>query len=265
MRPILFHLGPLAVPCYAFFVALAFVVALRLRRASARRLGHESVPGYRWVPLGALLGAVAGAKLGMLLFEPWDDFRTLMANMIDLDFTGKTVAGALGGGYLGVEIAKQRVGITRRTGDAFAVALPLGMAIGRLGCFFHGCCSGVAWDRPLAVEIGGISRHPVQLYEAALDLARRARAQARTRRRHRAGTRGRRAGVRLPGARRGGGGAPERQAWPDSGRFAVVEALRVGPERVQADRREAFMLPIPRMVRGARSRSGGGVDAAPRG
>lgn len=170
MRPILFQLGPLAVPSYAFFVALAFVVGLRVRKAEARRLGHEQVPGYAWVPVGALLGAVLGAKLGMLLFEPWEDFRALMAQMLDLDFTGKTVVGALAGGYLGVELAKRRVGITQRTGDAFAVAMPLGMGLGRLGCFCHGCCSGIAWDGPWAVEIGGILRHPAQLYEAVFDL-----------------------------------------------------------------------------------------------
>lgn len=170
MRPVLLEIGPAPVPAYAFFVLLAFAVALPVRRAEARRLGHESEPGYRWIPLAALLGAVLGAKLGMLLFEPWGDFRALLAHMLDLDFTGKTVVGALVGGYLGVELAKKRVGITRRTGDAFAVALPLGMAIGRLGCFFNGCCNGVAWHGPWAVEIGGIMRHPAQLYEAALDL-----------------------------------------------------------------------------------------------
>ena len=37
--------------------------------------------------------------------------------------------------------------------DSVAVALPLGHAIGRVGCFVNGCCPG----RP---------RHPVQLYES---------------------------------------------------------------------------------------------------
>jgi phosphatidylglycerol---prolipoprotein diacylglyceryl transferase len=41
-----------------------------------------------------------------------------------------------------------------RGADYFAVALPLGHAIGRVGCFFNGCCPG----RP---------PHPVQLYESA--------------------------------------------------------------------------------------------------
>ena len=40
-----------------------------------------------------------------------------------------------------------------RGADYFAVAVPLGHAIGRIGCFFTGCCYGRAG-------------HPVQLYEA---------------------------------------------------------------------------------------------------
>ncbi len=38
--------------------------------------------------------------------------------------------------------------------DYFAVAVPIGHAIGRVGCFVTGCCTGVP-------------PHPVQLYEAA--------------------------------------------------------------------------------------------------
>jgi phosphatidylglycerol:prolipoprotein diacylglycerol transferase len=43
--------------------------------------------------------------------------------------------------------------------DAAAVALPLGHAVGRVGCFFAGCCYGRTLD--------GGARIPVQLIEAA--------------------------------------------------------------------------------------------------
>ena len=57
--------------------------------------------------------------------------------------------------------------------------------------------------------------------------------------------RGRGAGAAGCGCRGRRRGEEERQARPDSGRGEAVEALRVGSERVVADRREAFMLPIP--------------------
>lgn len=170
MHPVLFNLGPLPVPSYALFLLLAFAAAAAVRRRELPRLGHQRWPGYRWVPLGALLGAVVGSKLGMLLFEPPAAFADQVRRALSLDFAGKTVVGGLIGGYLGVELTKKLVGITRSTGDGFAVALPLAQGIGRIGCFFAGCCYGAPWDGPWAVSMAGAHRHPTQLYEAAADL-----------------------------------------------------------------------------------------------
>ncbi|HEX5138376.1 MAG TPA: prolipoprotein diacylglyceryl transferase family protein [Planctomycetota bacterium] len=54
-----------------------------------------------------------------------------------------------------------------RVGDAFAVPLALGVAVGRVGCFLEGCCRGTPTDLPWAV--GG--RQPAQLYESLGALA----------------------------------------------------------------------------------------------
>jgi len=170
MHPVLLTVAGWDLRSYAVFVLLGFLVALGVRRVEVARLGHARLPGYAWVPVGALLGAIVGSKLGMLLFESWSGFSALMAKMLELDFTGKTVVGALAGGYLGVEIAKKRVGITRRTGDGFAVAMLVGMAIGRVGCLLNGCCAGIPWDGPWALDYLGAPRHPAPLYEAGLDL-----------------------------------------------------------------------------------------------
>lgn len=88
--------------------------------------------------LGALAGAIVGAKLAFLFAEGWakrDDWVALIG--------GRSVAGALLGGYAGVELAKRWVGITRTTGDIFAVTVPLSLAIGRIGCVMAGCCQGI--------------------------------------------------------------------------------------------------------------------------
>jgi phosphatidylglycerol:prolipoprotein diacylglycerol transferase len=61
---------------------------------------------------------------------------------------GKSVTTGLVGAYLGVELVKLAFGITAKTGDAFALPLALGLAIGRWGCFCHGCCHGTATNLP---------------------------------------------------------------------------------------------------------------------
>jgi phosphatidylglycerol:prolipoprotein diacylglycerol transferase len=67
--------------------------------------------------------------------------------------------------------------------DAFALAMPVGHALGRLGCLSYGCCYGrptgrrlaITYRNPLAkaVRVGGhqhVRLHPTALYEAILDL-----------------------------------------------------------------------------------------------
>jgi phosphatidylglycerol---prolipoprotein diacylglyceryl transferase len=170
MRPTLFSLGSFEVASYGFFVFLSFVVVYLVRKKEQARLNYSKDPRQRYVGLGALLGAIIGSKLGMLLFEPPEAFAQTLSKIFSLDFDGKTVVGGIAGGYLGVELAKRLVGITTSTGDAFAVALPLSQGIGRIGCFFHGCCYGTETHSWLGVTMLGAARHPVQLYEAALDL-----------------------------------------------------------------------------------------------
>jgi phosphatidylglycerol:prolipoprotein diacylglycerol transferase len=61
-----------------------------------------------------------------------------------------------------------------KTADVWAAPLPLGHAVGRLGCFAAGCCYGRPTDVPWAVTFTdpnslallGLPLHPTQLYEA---------------------------------------------------------------------------------------------------
>lgn len=77
---------------------------------------------------------------------------------------GKTVLGAIAGGYLSVALYKRYLGIQRPLGDLFAVALCAGEAVGRWGCFFGGCCYGRPTHAAWAVWQHGAWRHPTQIY-----------------------------------------------------------------------------------------------------
>jgi len=83
---------------------------------------------------------------------------------------GKSVLGGLAGAILAVEILKRRLGLTVSTGLRFAAPLAAAIAVGRVGCFFSGMADrtyGTATDLPWGHDFGdGVSRHPVQLYEA---------------------------------------------------------------------------------------------------
>lgn len=103
-----------------------------------RRSKHD--PALLMVYIGALGGAFIGAKLAYIFAEigsDWGapDFWLRLA-------TGKSVLGGLLGGYAGVEMMKRLAGHEQSTGDAFAVILPVGLLLGRVGCWMHGCCLG---------------------------------------------------------------------------------------------------------------------------
>jgi phosphatidylglycerol:prolipoprotein diacylglycerol transferase len=115
--------------------------------------------------IAALAGAFLGAKLVYLAAEGWlhwhDENRWLILA------TGKSVTGALLGGYAGVEIAKRLLGYRGVTGDWFALIAPLGIMLGRIGCMLHGCCLGVACQQSWFTvnDATGVARWPAAQVE----------------------------------------------------------------------------------------------------
>jgi phosphatidylglycerol:prolipoprotein diacylglycerol transferase len=116
----------------------------------------------RWgLFLGAFCGSFLGAKLPYLLFNALHNVPD--AGLFD---SGKTILGGMVGGYFGVEAVKFALEIKVKTGDSFAVPVAASIAVGRLACFFGGCCFGIPTSLPWAVRFGdGIPRHPTQIYE----------------------------------------------------------------------------------------------------
>src|SRR5438045_1072692 len=81
--------------------------------------------------IAALVGAFLGAKIVYLLAEGWIDWH--QPNRWLHLATGKTIIGGLLGGYVAVELAKKFVGYKSATGDWFALIVPIGISIGRIG------------------------------------------------------------------------------------------------------------------------------------
>lgn len=54
--------------------------------------------------------------------------------------------------------------------DFFTPAFPLALFFSKLGCFFHGCCGGIEWDKGLYNAESGLVEFPIQLVEAGLAL-----------------------------------------------------------------------------------------------
>src|ERR1700687_941784 len=132
--PVYLRIGSLQIHPHWVFEALAYAVAFRLYLTLRRREGDPLDDDTRWWVIAA---AAAGAAVGSKVLYWFEDPRLTLAHWHDPIFLmgGKTIVGALIGGLLAVEWIKHRLGITRRTGDLFALPLCVGIAIGRIGCF----------------------------------------------------------------------------------------------------------------------------------
>ncbi|HRK35980.1 MAG TPA: prolipoprotein diacylglyceryl transferase [Candidatus Hydrogenedentes bacterium] len=151
-------------------IVLSSMIWSRLLRRDGS--GHD----YRMelIYIIALCGAFVGAKLVYFLAEGWHALvdpaltrEQIAANLL----TGKTITGALLGGYVSVELAKKWMGYTKTTGDFFAVVAPFGLMLGRVGCFIQECCPGVTMEPHwyTMLDAHGISRWPAVPLEFAFN------------------------------------------------------------------------------------------------
>jgi prolipoprotein diacylglyceryltransferase len=153
---------------YAIFMGLALAVGLVARHFVPRPPALRDEPWWKrgGIALAAFVGGALGAKLPFVLSgeEGWLTGSAWIAD-------GKSVVFGMIAAYLAVEGAKLALGVTAKTGDTFALPLALGMAVGRWGCFFNGCCAGTATALPWGMDFGdGVARHPTQLYEIGFHL-----------------------------------------------------------------------------------------------
>jgi phosphatidylglycerol---prolipoprotein diacylglyceryl transferase len=161
---------------YTFFVAIGIVGAFVFARLLPPDMGVPSK-----VREGVRIYALIGAVLGAYLFELPADLcgwaAPAPASPSGLGdghggvFLGRTVLGGLLGGWLAVELKKRRMHYTGATGDGFAVPLAWSLTMGRLGCWFAGCCQGTRvsegslWAK-LPRMAGDSPRFPASLLEA---------------------------------------------------------------------------------------------------
>jgi prolipoprotein diacylglyceryltransferase len=182
MIPIL-ELGPVPVPTHDLFSVLAVLVGLALYYRSLRRarmLDDRIV----LVSLAAVVGGVVGARL----ITSWEVVDEVTAAGLPLSYVlthgPRSVIGGLAGGYLAIVLSKRALGYTRSTGDHYAAAIALALAIGRVGCFLSELPLGTATDLPWGMEVSPEAAaafprcpgcagpmHPSMLYEIGFNLA----------------------------------------------------------------------------------------------
>ncbi len=172
---------------YAFFYMTALLIGSLIALYEGYRRKWPLVPWLIVLAWCATWGVV-GSKL---LVISWGEWNAALSHG-HIPFTAeKSFLGGVLGAIIGVFFARRLLGLRYSVADAFAFALPVGLAIGRIGCLLGGCCFGKPTTLPWAIAYSKnscaydvhLSRgligheastslpvHPTQLYEIIFTL-----------------------------------------------------------------------------------------------
>jgi len=178
MYPILLKFGKIVVYTYGFFIAMGFLAGISVAKREALRLG-EDPQKITDICFYVLISAIVGSRLFYVLINP-DIFLSSPLEIFKIWNGGLVFYGGFVGAVLTVivYVRKEKMKLWN-TADILAPAIAMGHCLGRVGCFFAGCCYGKSCELPWAITFthpdslapAGMALHPTQLYSSLNNLA----------------------------------------------------------------------------------------------
>ena len=171
ISPVLLSAGPLQLHWYGLLYVAGIVAVYLLAGRIARQRGLEY--GKEWLSelgFSIVLGVIVGARL-LYVLSAFSYYAAHPLQVIaiwngGLAFHGGLIGGVLAGYWHGKRKKMDFLGVA----DVLVIAVPLALAIGRVGNFINSEFYGPATALPWGVvfpAIDGVARHPTMLYEAA--------------------------------------------------------------------------------------------------
>lgn len=177
MYPLLLSIGPVNIYSYGVMIFIAFITCLHIAKKLAITC-NISPKLYEDVAIWGLLVGLLGAKF-LYILTRLDEVMANPSNLLNYITSGFVFYGAplTVIPYLLCVKIKYKISVLKYL-DIFMTVLPLGHAIGRIGCFLAGCCYGKPTNLPIGVifkrsdviapSLKYTPLHPVQLYESSL-------------------------------------------------------------------------------------------------
>lgn len=155
---------------YVLAFVAAYILIPRQRRSKEIGLRDSSLDA---LMIWLLVGLVAGARLGYVLFYRYGDLGEFFLRPIEIvavwrggmSFHGGLI-GCLAAGWF---FCRKRKLPFPAVADSVVVTAPIGLGLGRIGNFINGELFGRVTDVPWAMVFpdgGPLPRHPSQLYQA---------------------------------------------------------------------------------------------------
>jgi phosphatidylglycerol:prolipoprotein diacylglycerol transferase len=177
MLPKLFQLGPVTIHSYGVLLATAFFVGIILAIRQAKK---EGIKPDTILDLGLLiiLSSLVGGKILEIAINYRYYFKNPKEIITSLRFGGVYYGGLILAVLISLLYLRWKKLALWQICDIFAPSIALGVAIGRWGCFFAGCCWGkpttlpwgVTFTNPYTHQIVGtplyVPLHPTQIYHS---------------------------------------------------------------------------------------------------
>jgi len=173
MYPELFNIGPLTLHTYGVFVAIGFLVGIFTATKTGKKL---DIDPNRVLDMGfiIILSGIIGSRIAYILIN-FSHYTAYPLDIFKLWQGGLVFSGGLVAVILVIMWYTKRHGYNIWTiGDLWTPAAAIGQAIGRIGCFFAGCCYGkptdipwcVIFTNPKSIATLNVPLHPTQLYSS---------------------------------------------------------------------------------------------------
>ncbi|WP_027339423.1 prolipoprotein diacylglyceryl transferase [Halonatronum saccharophilum] len=162
-----FEVGPFSIHLFGIFIGLGVLAGFYILNLEAKRKRFDKDGVFNFA-LYVILAAMVGARIYYVLVFNSVFYLSNPMEIFMIHQGGLSIQGGLLGGIIFAFIYLRRKELSFwGMADAFAPAIILGQAIGRVGCDVFGVPveRGIFWG----VEIGNQLLHPVQIYEAILN------------------------------------------------------------------------------------------------
>ncbi len=170
MHPVLMTIGQVPVRMYTVMAVLAMMGSMIVVRSEARRYGLN-VREISWVVVACTLLGFVGAHI-LYAFTRTDlSGAAWWRTFFNFGYGGVWFGGFLASWGLAEWYARFRKYAPLKSWDMGAFAVLIANPVGRIGCFFNGCCYGTPTSLPWGVvipgrsEFGEVPLHPAPLYE----------------------------------------------------------------------------------------------------
>ena len=172
--PVIFSVGPLQVRWYGLMYVLGFIASIILVKHQIKKFGFKELEThFENLNLVLIISLVLGGRLGYVLFYNLPYYLSHPGEIMATWRGGMSFHGALLGLIIGgVVFCRIKKLDFWRTADFYAVTIPIGLGLGRLGNFINGELYGRVTDVPWGMIFPGggpLPRHPSQLYESFLE------------------------------------------------------------------------------------------------